>query len=58
MINHGEGTRRDLFRNAVGDWFERLLASAEERVVVRKYYRPPGALPEVGFLAACTRCGD
>ncbi|MEO8295819.1 MAG: 4Fe-4S dicluster domain-containing protein [Gemmatimonadota bacterium] len=58
MINHGDGTRRDLFRNAVGDWFDRMLASAEERVVVRKYFRPPGALPEVGFLAACTRCGD
>jgi len=21
------------------------------------YFRPPGALPELGFLAACTRCG-
>lgn len=58
MINNGEGTRRDLFRHAVGDWFDKLLESAEERVVVRQYYRPPGALPEVGFLAACTRCGD
>ena len=58
MINPGDGTRRDLFRHAVGGWFDRLLESAEERVVVRQYYRPPGALPEVGFLAACTRCGD
>jgi len=58
MIHNGEGTRRDLFRHAVGDWFERLLESAEGRVVTRHYFRPPGALPEVGFLAACTRCGD
>ena len=27
-------------------------------MVVKQYYRPPGALPEVGFMAACTRCGD
>ena len=58
MIYRGEGSRRDLFRHAVGDWFEKLLESAEGRVVTRQYYRPPGALPEVGFLAACTRCGD
>ncbi|MEO8199084.1 MAG: 4Fe-4S dicluster domain-containing protein [Gemmatimonadota bacterium] len=58
MINQGDGSRRDLFRHAVGDWFDNLLAKAEERVVVREYYRPPGALSEVGFLAACTRCGD
>jgi MauM/NapG family ferredoxin protein len=57
MLNQ-DGTRRDLFRHAVGDWFERLLESAEERVVTRQYFRPPGALPEVAFLAACTRCGD
>jgi ferredoxin-type protein NapG len=58
MINFGDGNRRDLFRSAVGEWFEKLLESAEDRVVMRRYYRPPGALPEVGFLAACTRCGD
>lgn len=58
MIHHGDGTRRDLFRHAVGDWFEKLLESAQDRVVTKQYYRPPGALPEVGFLAACTRCGD
>jgi ferredoxin-type protein NapG len=23
-----------------------------------RYLRPPGALPEAGFLDACTRCGD
>jgi len=52
------GTRRDFFRDAIGDWVERLMDQAEGRVVGRRYVRPPGALPEVGFLAACTRCGD
>jgi ferredoxin-type protein NapG len=28
-----------------------------ERVAPRRHFRPPGALPEAGFLAACTRCG-
>ena len=49
------GTRRDFFRDAIGDWVERLMDQAEGRVVGRRYVRPPGALPEVGFLAACTR---
>jgi ferredoxin-type protein NapG len=31
---------------------------AEERVAPRRYFRPPGAAPEVEFLALCTRCGD
>ena len=28
-----------------------------DRVAPRRHFRPPGALPEPGFLAACTRCG-
>lgn len=31
---------------------------AERRVVQNRYMRPPGAMEEVAFLAACTRCGD
>lgn len=31
---------------------------AERRVVQTRYMRPPGALGELAFLAACTRCGD
>ncbi|HEV8125501.1 MAG TPA: 4Fe-4S dicluster domain-containing protein [Gemmatimonadales bacterium] len=58
MVNLGDSNRRDLFRGAFGEWFEGLLKSAEDRVVARHYFRPPGALSEVGFLAACTRCGD
>jgi ferredoxin-type protein NapG len=28
-----------------------------DRVAPRRHFRPPGALPEPAFLAACTRCG-
>ena len=37
---------------------EQFLASAEARVAPQRYVRPPGALPEVAFLAACSRCGE
>ncbi len=50
--------RRALFRSTFGQWMEKASCErAERRVVTRRYQRPPGALPEVGFLAACTRCG-
>lgn len=54
----GPGDRRAFFRDSLGRWVEGLMEAAEERVVQRRYLRPPGALPEVGFLAACTRCGE
>ena len=57
MLTPSDSTRRGLLRSAVGDWLERLVQQTEERVVARRYFRPPGALPEMGFLAACTRCG-
>lgn len=50
--------RRDFFRENIGRWFEQVLAKTEERLVQEHYLRPPGALPEVAFLAACTRCGQ
>ena len=56
-IPHGPTDRRDLFRSTLGQWMEKAMERAEERVVVKRYQRPPGAMPEVGFLAACTRCG-
>src|ERR1041385_8684999 len=52
-----DGDRRDFFRQSFGQWAERLLEKTEERIVQERYFRPPGALPEVAFLAACTRCG-
>jgi ferredoxin-type protein NapG len=57
MLKPGDTNRRDLLRSAVNDWLERLVARTEDRIVDRRYFRPPGALPEMGFLAACTRCG-
>jgi ferredoxin-type protein NapG len=50
--------RRALFRSTIGQWLENMVEQAERRVVPERYLRPPGALPEVAFLAACTRCGD
>jgi ferredoxin-type protein NapG len=52
------GDRRSFFRRAFGDAVEKLAKATEERVVQQRYVRPPGALPEVAFLAACTRCGE
>jgi ferredoxin-type protein NapG len=52
------GDRRALFRGTVGHWLENLLEQAERKVAPERYLRPPGALPEIPFLAACTRCGD
>jgi len=51
------GSRRDLLGDTIGKWLQQMVTDTEQRVVVRRYFRPPGALPEVGFLAACTRCG-
>jgi MauM/NapG family ferredoxin protein len=56
LIGSG-GDRRDFFRQSFGQWAEKLLEKTEERIVQQKYFRPPGALPEMAFLAACTRCG-
>lgn len=49
--------RRGLFRRAVERWVGDLVERTEDRVLSRRYLRPPGALPELAFLAACTRCG-
>ncbi len=57
VINFGGSDRRSLLRSALGEWLERLVEETERRVIQRRYFRPPGALPEIGFLAACTRCG-
>jgi MauM/NapG family ferredoxin protein len=54
----GDSDRRQFFQDAVGEWVDQAVAHAEKRVVAKRYLRPPGALPEVAFLAACTRCGD
>lgn len=33
-----------------------IAKRTEQRVVVEQYFRPPGAIDEIAFLAACTRC--
>lgn len=50
--------RRDALRSAFERFAEQVMQQTEERVVQKRYLRPPGALPEMAFLAACTRCGD
>ena len=52
------GDRRSFFRLAAGKAMQRLARATEDRLVTRRFVRPPGALPEIGFLAACTRCGE
>ena len=48
-------------RGFLGEAFKLVARTAgellAERVAPRRHFRPPGALPEPGFLAACTRCG-
>src|SRR5207249_11945653 len=53
----GESDRRGFFRDTLGRLLREVVARTEERVAPRRYFRPPGALPEVAFVAACTRCG-
>jgi ferredoxin-type protein NapG/ferredoxin-type protein NapH len=50
-------SRRFLFRSAIEKWLGKVIEDTEDRVVTTQYMRPPGALPEIGFLAACSRCG-
>lgn len=52
------GDRRTFFRESLGEWLEKAMQLAEDRIAPERYVRPPGALPEVAFLAACTRCGE
>ena len=51
------GDRRTFFRDAFGRLAREVARRAADRVVTRRWFRPPGAAPEVAFLASCTRCG-
>lgn len=57
MINR-DGTRRDFLRVTVGRLAQEVAERTERRVVQERFFRPPGAIDEVSFLAACTRCDD
>ncbi len=52
------GDRRAFFRETVGRLAQEVARRTERRVAPKVYFRPPGALDELPFLAACTRCGD
>lgn len=57
-MHDSPGDRRSFFRQLFGDAVGRVAKATEDRVVQQRYVRPPGALTEVAFLAACTRCGE
>lgn len=52
------GDRRSFFKQAFGGALDHVARATEERIVQKRYVRPPGAMSEMGFLAACTRCGQ
>ena len=55
---HSDGDRRDFLRTTLGRLATEVAQRTERRVVTDRYFRPPGAIDEVSFLAACTRCDD
>ena len=50
--------RREFLARTMGRLLREIAVRTEERVAPRRWFRPPGAVPEVAFVAACTRCGD
>jgi ferredoxin-type protein NapG len=50
--------RRGFIQDTLGRLLREVAERTEERVAPRRWARPPGAAPEVAFIAACTRCGD
>ena len=50
--------RRGFFQDTIGRLLHEVVEHAEQRVAPRRWFRPPGAAPEMAFVAACTRCGD
>ena len=51
------GDRRAFLRDTLGKLAREVARRTEEKVVQRRWFRPPGARSEIEFLAACTRCG-
>jgi len=52
------GGRRRFLQDSVGRLLREIAERTEKRVAPQRWFRPPGAAPEVAFVAACTRCGD
>jgi MauM/NapG family ferredoxin protein len=55
MLNSG-GDRRDFFRATIGRLGQEVADRTVRRVVVERFFRPPGAVDELSFLSLCTRC--
>ena len=51
-----DGDRREFFRTTLGRVAREVAERTERRVVVERFFRPPGAVDEVSFLSLCTRC--
>jgi MauM/NapG family ferredoxin protein len=58
FLKGNAGDRRSFFQTTLGRLVEEVTQRTERRVVPHAYFRPPGALREMAFIAACTRCGD
>ena len=50
-------SRRGFLSEALKFAAEKAGALLAEKMAPRRHFRPPGALAEPAFLAACTRCG-
>jgi len=50
--------RRGFFTEGLQRAMREAVGALSERVSPVAYVRPPGALPEPAFVAACTRCGE
>jgi ferredoxin-type protein NapG len=53
----GSFTRRSFLGEAIKLAARQAGSLLAEKMAPRRHFRPPGALPEPAFLAACTRCG-
>jgi MauM/NapG family ferredoxin protein len=58
FLTDGKGDRRSFFQSTIGRVAREIGRRAEARVIQERFLRPPGALSEIAFLAACTRCSD
>lgn len=50
--------RRSFFSSGLRRALGHAAEAVSNKFVSNQYTRPPGALPEAAFLAACTRCGE
>jgi MauM/NapG family ferredoxin protein len=53
----GSFTRRGFLGEAIKQMARQAGSLFAEKMAPRRHFRPPGALMEPAFLAACTRCG-